>query len=99
MQFTSEGMTLSDSLFPNSPRWRFDAEALAEPLALVHRAQGHLMGRMAELGVAQVGRGRAALVLLLQNLYVAFCRFGGKFFCSLLAANRPFEYLYLATGG
>lgn len=35
------------------PDWRFDALALASPLASVHRAQGHLVGRMAEFGMAQ----------------------------------------------
>jgi Fic family protein len=35
------------------PNWRYDAAHLAEPLAAVHRAQGHLAGRMAELGLAQ----------------------------------------------
>ena len=38
---------------PDWPQWRFDAAALAAPLAQVHRAQGHLAGRMAELGMAQ----------------------------------------------
>ena len=37
---------------PDWPQWRFDAAALAAPLAQVHRAQGHLAGRMAELGLA-----------------------------------------------
>ncbi len=35
------------------PGWRFDSPALAAPLAAVHRAQGYLLGRMAELGGAQ----------------------------------------------
>ncbi|AXQ31585.1 Fic family protein [Solimonas sp. K1W22B-7] len=35
------------------PRWRYDAAALAEPLSLVHHAQGHLAGRMTDLGMAQ----------------------------------------------
>lgn len=35
------------------PAWRFSATALAMPLAAVHRAQGHLLGRMAECGVGQ----------------------------------------------
>jgi Fic family protein len=35
------------------PGWRYDSSALAAPLAAVHRAQGHLLGRMAEFGVAQ----------------------------------------------
>ena len=44
---------------PDWPAWRFNATALAAPLALVHRAQGELMGRMAELGLAE--RERATL--------------------------------------
>ena len=35
------------------PNWRFDAATLASPLAAVHRAQGHLAGRMAEFGEPQ----------------------------------------------
>jgi len=35
------------------PNWRYDAASLAVPLAAVHRAQGHLLGRMTEFGVAQ----------------------------------------------
>ncbi|MFT4243352.1 MAG: Fic family protein [Acidovorax sp.] len=38
---------------PDWPQWRWDADALAMPLAEVHRAQGHLAGRMAGLGLAQ----------------------------------------------
>ena len=38
---------------PDWPQWRFDAAALAAPLAQVHRAQGMLAGRMAELGLPQ----------------------------------------------
>jgi Fic family protein len=48
------------------PHWRFDAAALAEPLAQVHRAQGHLQGRMAELGLAQ--REQATLQALTQEV-------------------------------
>jgi Fic family protein len=51
---------------PDWPQWRFDAAALAEPLAQVHRAQGHLAGRMAELGMAQ--RGLASLQALTQEV-------------------------------
>lgn len=40
------------------PSWRFDAATLAAPLAAVHRAQGHLLGRMAEFGVAQRDEAR-----------------------------------------
>jgi Fic family protein len=48
------------------PQWRFDAAALANPLAQVHRAQGHLAGRMAELGLAQ--RDQATLQALTQEV-------------------------------
>jgi Fic family protein len=51
---------------PNWPQWRFDAAALAAPLAQVHRAQGHLAGRMAELGLAQ--RDQATLQALTQEV-------------------------------
>jgi len=51
---------------PDWPHWRFDAAALAVPLAQVHRAQGHLMGRMAELGLAQ--REQATLQVLTQEV-------------------------------
>ncbi len=51
---------------PDWPQWRFDAAALAAPLAQVHRAQGHLAGRMAELGLAQ--RDQATLEALTQEV-------------------------------
>ncbi|MDD2713785.1 MAG: Fic family protein [Simplicispira sp.] len=51
---------------PDWPQWRWDAAALAAPLAQVHRAQGHLAGRMAELGLAQ--RDRATLQALTQEV-------------------------------
>ena len=51
---------------PDWPQWRFDAAALANPLAQVHRAQGHLAGRMAELGLAQ--RDQATLQALTQEV-------------------------------
>jgi Fic family protein len=51
---------------PDWPQWRFDAAALAVPLAQVHRAQGHLAGRMAELGLAQ--RDQATLQALTQEV-------------------------------
>lgn len=35
------------------PAWRWELAALAEALSFVHRAQGHLAGRMAELGMVQ----------------------------------------------
>ena len=51
---------------PDWSHWRFDAAALAAPLAQVHRAQGHLAGRMAELGLAQ--RDQATLQALTQEV-------------------------------
>lgn len=51
---------------PDWPHWRFDAAALAEPLARAHRAQGHLLGRMAGLGLAQ--REQATLQVLTQEV-------------------------------
>ena len=51
---------------PDWPQWRFDAAALAVPLAQVHRAQGHLAGRMAQLGLAQ--RDQATLQALTQEV-------------------------------
>ncbi|MDP2094994.1 MAG: Fic family protein [Hydrogenophaga sp.] len=51
---------------PDWPLWRFDAVALAAPLAQVHRAQGHLAGRMAELGLDQ--RDQATLQALTQEV-------------------------------
>lgn len=46
----------------NWPDWRFDAAALAAPLAAVHRSQGKLAGRMEALGLPQ--RQFAALQML-----------------------------------
>jgi Fic family protein len=51
---------------PDWPQWRFDAAVLAEPLGQVHRAQGNLAGRMAELGLAQ--RDLATLQALTQEV-------------------------------
>lgn len=51
---------------PDWPQWRFDAAALAAPLAQVHRAQGHLAGRMAGLGLAE--RDQATLQTLTQEV-------------------------------
>jgi Fic family protein len=51
---------------PDWPHWQFDSAALAAPLAQVHRAQGHLAGRMAELGLAQ--RDQATLQALTQEV-------------------------------
>ena len=51
---------------PDWPSLSYDATALAAPLAQVHRAQGQLMGRMAELGMAQ--REQATLQALTQEV-------------------------------
>jgi len=51
---------------PDWPHLRFDAAALAAPLAQVHRAQGMLAGRMAELGLAQ--RDQATLQVVTQEV-------------------------------
>ncbi|MDI1338446.1 Fic family protein [Polaromonas sp.] len=48
------------------PHFSYDASALAAPLAQVHRAQGQLMGRMAELGMTQ--REQATLQVLTQEV-------------------------------
>ena len=51
---------------PDWPNLTYDAAALAAPLAQVHRAQGQLSGRMAELGMAQ--REQATLQVLTQEV-------------------------------
>ena len=51
---------------PVWPNPSYDVAALAAPLAQVHRAQGQLMGRMAELGMAQ--REQATLQVLTQEV-------------------------------
>ena len=51
---------------PDWPRFTYDAAALAEPLAQVHRAQGQLASRMAALGLAQ--REEATLQVLTQEV-------------------------------
>lgn len=48
------------------PQWRYDAAALAVPLAQLHRAQGELVGRMAHLGLVQ--RDLATLQVLTQEV-------------------------------
>ena len=52
--------------WPDWPHLAFDAVALAAPLAQVHRAQGMLAGRMAELGLPQ--RDQATLQVLTQEV-------------------------------
>ena len=51
---------------PDWPRLSYDAASLAAPLAKVHRAQGQLVGRMAELGLPQ--REQATLQVLTQEV-------------------------------
>jgi len=51
---------------PQWPQWQWDAAALAAPLVEVHRAQGHLAGRMATVGMTQ--RDQASLQALTQEV-------------------------------
>lgn len=51
---------------PDWPSLSYDAASLALPLAEVHRAQGQLVGRMSELGLAQ--REQATLQVLTQEV-------------------------------
>lgn len=48
------------------PRWRYDAQCLASLLAQVHHAQGHLLGRMSDMGLAL--RDRATLQVLTEDV-------------------------------
>lgn len=48
------------------PTWRFDLAALAQPLADVSRAQGLLMGRLADIGMAL--RDQASLSVLTEDV-------------------------------
>jgi len=48
------------------PTWRFDLAALAEPMAEVSRAQGLLMGRLADVGMAL--RDQASLAALTEDV-------------------------------
>ena len=48
------------------PRWRYDLEGLAGPLAEVSRAQGMLLGRLADVGVAL--RDQATPATLTENV-------------------------------
>ena len=48
------------------PDWRFDLAALAGPMAEVSRAQGLLMGRLADVGSAL--RGQACLAALTEDV-------------------------------
>ncbi len=51
---------------PDWPNWRFDLAKLAEPMAEVSRAQGLLMGRLADVGMAL--RNQASLVALTEDV-------------------------------
>lgn len=51
---------------PHWPDWRYDLAALAEPLAAVSRAQGLLLGRLADVGMAL--RDEASLVALTEDV-------------------------------
>jgi Fic family protein len=51
---------------PQWPQWQWDAAALAAALAEVHRAQGHLAGRMASVGLAE--RDQATVQALTQEV-------------------------------
>lgn len=48
------------------PAWRFDLATLAEPMAKVSRAQGLLMGRLADVGMAL--RNQASLAALTEDV-------------------------------
>ncbi|HEX7636221.1 MAG TPA: Fic family protein [Noviherbaspirillum sp.] len=48
------------------PMWRYDLAALADPLTKVSRAQGVLMGRLADVGMAL--RGQASLAALTDDV-------------------------------
>lgn len=51
---------------PEWPAWRYDLSRLAEPLAEVSRAQGLLLGRLADVGLAL--RGEASLAALTEDV-------------------------------
>jgi len=40
---------------PEWPEWRYDLAAVAEPMARVSRAQGLLLGRLADVGLGLQG--------------------------------------------
>ena len=48
------------------PQWRYDLPRLAEPLASVSHAQGRLMGRLADVGMAL--RDQASLSALTDDV-------------------------------
>ena len=51
---------------PDWPNWRYDLATLAQPLADVSRAQGLLMGRLADVGMAL--RDQASLSALTEDV-------------------------------
>ena len=51
---------------PHWPDWRYDLAALAEPLAAVSRAQGLLLGRLTDVGMAL--RDEASLAALTEDV-------------------------------
>lgn len=51
---------------PQWPNWQYDLAALAEPLAAVSRAQGLLLGRLADVGMAL--RDEASLAALTEDV-------------------------------
>ncbi|RDK03966.1 Fic family protein [Paraburkholderia lacunae] len=51
---------------PEWPAWRYDLSRLAEPLSEVSRAQGLLLGRLADIGMAL--RGEASLAALTEDV-------------------------------
>jgi Fic family protein len=48
------------------PNWRFDLAALAQPMAEVSHAQGRLIGRLADVGMAL--RDEASLAVLTEDV-------------------------------
>ncbi|KNE26515.1 Fic family protein [Achromobacter spanius] len=51
---------------PDWPNWRYDLAVLAEPLARVSRAQGMLLGRLADVGLGL--QGQASLAALTDDV-------------------------------
>lgn len=51
---------------PDWPHWRYDLSVLAEPMALASRAQGLLLGRLADLGLGL--RAEASLAALTDDV-------------------------------
>ncbi len=51
---------------PDWPQWRYDLAVLARPFAEVSRAQGLLLGRLADVGVST--RDQASLLALTDDV-------------------------------